>query len=199
MLGLTPAPQGATVAAPNVYGAPVTGALLASLGMLAFGLLALMPTTFDGVSLLRTLMALALAGGGIFGILFGYVSVSTRIEIAPEGAFVTTPGWRACPYPPVRQYRLDWADVRAVRHRTELYRIRPLPLRLPLEAYAIETTDGFILFGGYYLSDLEPVLIELAHRADRPWCEDGEVEAGLLGTLLHGAPPWPTVDQRPAA
>ena len=53
MLGLTPAPQGATAAAPNVYGAPVTGALLAGLGVVAFGLLALMPTTFDGVSLVR--------------------------------------------------------------------------------------------------------------------------------------------------
>jgi hypothetical protein len=99
----------------------------------------------------------------------------------------------------VRQYRLDWADVRAVRHRTELYRIGILPLRLPLEVYAIESAGGFILFGGYYLSDLEPVLIELAHRADRPWCEDDEVEAGLLRTLLHGAPSWPTVGQRPAA
>ena len=95
MLGLTPA-QGATAAAPNVYGAPLMGALLARLGMLAFGLLALMPTTFDGVSLLRTLMALSLAGGGRFGIMIGYVSVSTRIEIAPEGVLVSTPGWRAC-------------------------------------------------------------------------------------------------------
>jgi hypothetical protein len=112
---------------------------------------------------------------------------------------ITAPGWRACPFPPVREFRLSWADVRAVRHRIERYRIGPLPLRFPLEAYAIETTAGFILFGGYYLSDLDPVLIEVAHRADRPWSEDGEVEAGLLRTLLHGAPPWPRVDQRPAA
>ena len=199
MLGFGPVPESPTVAAANVYDAPLTGALLATLGMVAFGLIALMPTAFDGVSLFRTLMALSLGAGGVFGILFGYVSVSTRIEIAADGVLVTTPGWRACPYPPVRQYRLSWTDVRAVRHRTELYRIGILPVRLPLEAYAIETTDGSILFGGYYLSDLEPVLIELAHRADRPWCEDAEVEAGLLRTLLHGAPPWPTVGQRPTA
>ena len=198
MLGFHPEPQGATTAAPNIYEAPLTGALLASLGMVAFGLIALMPTTFDGVSLLRTLMGVALAAGGVFGLLVGYASVSTRIEIASDGVLVTTPGWRACPYPPVRQYRIDWADVRAVRHRTELYRIGFLPLRLPLEAYAIETTDGLILLGGYYLSDLEPVLIELAHRADRPWREDDDVEVPLLRTLLHGAPPWPRVDQRSA-
>ena len=82
-----------------------------------------------------------------------------------------------------------------VRHRSELYRIGPLPLRLPLETYAIETTDGAIPFGSYYLSDLEPVLIDLAHRANRPWCEDGEVEADLLRTLLFGAPSWQTVPE----
>ena len=99
----------------------------------------------------------------------------------------------------MRQYRLSWTDLRAVRHRIELYRIGPLPLRLPLETYAIETTDGAIPFGSYYLSDLEPVLIELAHRADRPWCEDGEVEADLLRTLLFGAPAWRTVAEHPPA
>ena len=52
-----------------------------------------------------------------------------------------------------------------------LYRIGPLPVRFPLEAYAIETAGGFdSASGGYYLSDLEPILIELAHRADRPRC-----------------------------
>jgi hypothetical protein len=196
MLGLTPAPQGATATAPNVYGAPVTGALLAGLGVAAFGLMALMPTTFDGVSLIRTLMALSLLSGGMFGIVYGYASVSTRIEISLEGLTVTTPGWRACPYPPVRQYRIRWTEVRAVRHRTEVYRVGPRPLRLRLEAYAIETIAGPILLGGYYMSDLEPVLIELAHRADRPWREDQEVEAGLLRTLRHGAPPWPALGAR---
>jgi hypothetical protein len=196
MLGLTPAPQGATAAAPNVYGTPFTGAVLVILGMLAFGLLALMPKAFDGVSLLRTFMALCLTGGGLFGLMIGYVSASTRIEVAPEGVLVTTPGWRACPYPPVRQYRIHWSDVRAVHHRTEIYRIGPLPLRLPLEAYAIETTGGPILLGGYYLSELEPVLIELAHRADRPWREHDEIEASLLHTINHGPPPWPAIGQR---
>jgi hypothetical protein len=172
------------------------GALLASLGMLAIGLLALMPTTFDGVSLARTLMALALAGGGMLGIIYGYASVSTRIEIAPEGVLVTAPAWRACPYPPVRQYRIRWEEVRGVRHRIECYRLGPLPLRLPLDAYAIETIAGPIVLGGYYMSDLEPVLIELAHRADRPWREDDEVEAGLVRTLRHGAPAWPAIGQR---
>ena len=71
MLGLAPARQGATVAAPDVYGAPLTGAVLASLGMLAFGMLALMPTTFGEASLFRTVIALSLAAGGVFGVAVG--------------------------------------------------------------------------------------------------------------------------------
>jgi hypothetical protein len=195
MLGFGPVPEGPTVAAPEVYSAPVPGALLAVLGILALTLVALMPANFDVGWLPMTLIGLPLGLGGGCGLLMGYAVLSTRIEIARDGLLIAAPGWRACPFPPVRQFRLDWADVRAVRHRTEIYRIGPLPLRLPLDAYAIETARGFILFGGYYLSDLEPVLIEIAHRADRPWCEDEEVEAGFLGTLLHGAKPWPATNR----
>jgi len=199
MLGFGPLPEGATVPAPHVYSAPVTGALLAVLGVSALILLALMPATFGVGWLPLALIGLPLAAGGACGVLMGYAVLSIRIEIAEEGPVIAAPGLRACPFPPVRQYRLRWAEVRAVRHRTELYRIGPLPLRLPLEVYAIETKSGFIPFGSYYLSDLEPVLIELAHRADRPWCEDGEVEAGLLRTLFCGAPTWRSGAEHPKA
>lgn len=191
MLGLAPTQQAATVAAPDVYANPLSGALLATLGMMAFGLLALMPTAFEGVSLLRTLIGLSLAIGGTCGLLIGYVSVSTRFEIRPDGLIIAAPGWRACPYPPVQEVRLGWDEVRAVHHRTEIYRIGFLPLRLPVEVYAIETARDWIVFGSYYLWDLEPVLIGVANRAECRWYEHGEAEAGLLRTLRHGAPAWP--------
>jgi hypothetical protein len=199
MLGIGPIPEGATAPAHHVYSAPLAGALLVVLGISALILLALMPATFGVGWLPLALIGLPLAAGGACGVVMGYAVLSIRIEIAEEGPVIAAPGLRACPFPPVRQYRLRWADVRAVRHRTELYRIGPLPVRLPLEVYAIETKSGFIPFGSYYLSDLEPVLIELAHRADRPWCEDGEVEAGLLRTLLCGAPAWRTVAEHSPA
>ena len=189
MLGLAPSRQAAAVAMPDVYGAPLTGALFASVGMLAFGLLTFMPTTFDGTSVLRTIIALSLTAGGIFGVLVGYVGVSTRIEVGPEGVVVAAPGWRACPYPPVRQFEIRWADLRAVRHRTEVYRIGPFPLRC--EVYALEAAGELIELGSYYLWDLEPVLIDIVHRAGCRWCEDGEIEASLLRTLRQGASPWP--------
>jgi hypothetical protein len=195
MLGFGPMPEGATIPAPRVYSAPLSGALLAILGISALILLALMPATFGLDWLPLGLIGLPLAVGGAWGVVMGYAVLSIRIEIAQDGIVIAAPGLRACPFPPVRQYRLKWTDLRAVRHRVELYRIGPLPLRLPLETYAIETTDGSIPFGSYYLSDLEPVLIDVAHRADRPWCEDGEVEADLLRTLLFGAPSWQTVPE----
>jgi hypothetical protein len=193
MLGFSPGQESAAVGAPQVYSAPLSGALLAVLGIAALVLLALMPATFGAGWLPLALIGAPLAASGACGVLMGYAVLSLRIEIGREGVVITAPGLRACPFPPVRQYRLKWTDVRAVRHRTELYRLGPLPLRLPLEAYAVETAKGVIALGSYYLSDLEPVLIALAHRADRPWCEDGEVEAGLLRTLLSGAPPWSSV------
>ena len=199
MLGFGPVAEGETVPTPHVYSAPLPGALLTVLGISALILLALMPATFGVDWLPLALIGVPLAVGGVCGVVMGYAVLSTRIEIAQSGIAIAAPGLRACPVPPVRQYRLSWTDLRAVRHRIELYRIGPLPLRLPLETYAIETTDGAIPFGSYYLSDLEPVLIELAHRADRPWCEDGEVEADLLRTLLFGAPAWRTVAEHPPA
>ena len=201
MLGFGPLPEGATIApVARVYSAPLTGAALAVLGVSALLLLALMPSTFGIDWLPLALIGAPLAIGGTCGVVMGYAILSVRIEITPDGIVVAAPGWRACPFPPVRQYRLKWTEVRAVRHRVEVYRVGPLPLRLPLETYAIETSEGLtIAFGSYYLSDLEPVLIDLAHRADRPWCEDGEVEADLFRTLLLGAPVWRAVVEHPPA
>jgi hypothetical protein len=193
MLGIGPSPEAAAAPAPQVYSAPLPGAALAVLGMAALLLLALMPATLGVGSLPAVLFGLPLAAAGASGALVGYGVASTRIEIAPDGVAIAVPGWRACPFPPVRQYRLRWPDLRAVRHRTERYRLGRLPLRLPVEVYAIETKGGVIPFGSYYLADLEPALIELAQRADCAWREDDEVEADLLRTLRRGAPAWPAL------
>jgi hypothetical protein len=191
MLGIGPPPEAAARPALQVYGAPALGLLLALLGMAALVLLALMPATLGVGWLPAALFGLPLAAAGACGALAGYGVASTRIELAPDGVAIAVPGWRGCPFPPVRHYRLRWSELRAVRHRTELYHLGRLPLRVPFEVYAIETEGGVIPFAGYYLADLEPVLIEIAHRADRPWREDDEVAADLLSTLWRGAPPWP--------
>jgi hypothetical protein len=77
MLGFGPVPEGPRVAAPDVYSAPVPGALLAVLGILALTLVALMPATFDVGWLPLALIGLPLALGGACGVLMGYAVLST--------------------------------------------------------------------------------------------------------------------------
>lgn len=192
MFGIHPTPRGATLAAAESYGASGAGLFLAGLGIASLLLLALMPATFGGGPL-AALIALPLALGGLAGVLIGYVALATRIEITADGLVVAVPGWRVCPCPPVREVRLGWRDVRAIRRRTEIYRIGPLPLRLRFEVFALETTHGRLLFGSYYLWELEPVLIHVGHRADCAWREDDPVEAGLWHTLRCGPPDWPAL------
>jgi len=177
--------------APEVYSARASGAVFASAGLACLTLLALMPGVFEGEPV-AVMIGLALVGGGLFGLLTGYAGLLTRIEIRPAGLLIEVPSWRAVPLPPVRRLEVGWDEVRAVRRRIESYRIGLLPVRLPLEVFAVETASGRAVLGGYYLWQLEPVLIDIAHRAGCPWSEDEVAEAGLLGSLRRGAPAWPS-------
>jgi hypothetical protein len=140
MLGFGPVPEGARVAAPEVYNAPLAGALLLILGMSALTLVALMPATFDVGWLPLALIGLPLALGAGCGVLMGYAVLSTRIEIARDGLLIAAPGWRGCPWPPVREFRLG--------HR----RARRAP---PHRAVSDRSTTGALPAGG------------LCHRDDR--------------------------------
>lgn len=177
---------------PEVCSARASGAVFAATGLACLVILALMPLSFS-LNATALLIGLPLAAGGLLGLICGYAGLLTRIEIAADGVGIEVPGWRAVPVPPVRRLRLSWDAVRAVRRRTEVYRLWPR-LRLPLEVHAVETQDGRAVFGGFYLSELEPVMITVADRAGCGVHEDGEVEAGLLRTLRRGAPPWPPLE-----
>jgi hypothetical protein len=199
MFGVVPAHQHFRPGAAEVYGARALGSVVAALGIAGLLLLAVMPEMLGSGGPSAALIGLPLAVAGLAGLLIGYAALSTRLEITEGGLAVEAPTWRALPIPPVQQFQLGWQEVHAIRHRTELYRLGPLPIRLPLEVFAIETARGRIVLGGYYLWELEPVLIEIAHRADRPWREDGTVEASLLHTLCSGPPTWGPLETLPAA
>lgn len=199
MFGVIPAHQHLRPGAAEIYGARALGSVVAALGIASFLLLAVMPGALGSGGLGAVLIGLPLAAAGLGGLLIGYAALSTRLEITEGGLAVEAPSWRAIPIPPVQQLQLGWDEVRAIRHRTEIYRLGPLPVRLPLEVFAIETARGRIILGGYYLWELEPVLIEVAHRADRPWREDGTVEASLLHTLRSGPPAWTPLETAVAA
>ncbi|MGH6912510.1 MAG: hypothetical protein ACREH3_02250 [Geminicoccales bacterium] len=197
MFGVIPAHQHFKPGAAEIYGARALGSVVAALGIASLLLLAAMPELLGSGGLGAVLIGVPLAVAGLVGLLIGYAALSTRLEITPDGLAVEAPSWRAVPIPPVQQLQVGWHEVRAIRHRTELYRFGPLPARLPLEVFAIETARGRIVLGGYYLWELEPVLIEIAHRADRPWREDGTVEASLLHTLRSGPPAWGSLETPP--
>jgi hypothetical protein len=199
MFGVIPAHQHFRPGAAEVYGARALGSVVAALGIASLLLLAVMPELLGSGGFGAVLIGLPLAVAGLAGLLIGYAALSTRLEITEGGLAVEAPSWRVLPIPPVQQLQLGWHEVRAIRHRTEFYRLGPLPIRLPLEVFAIETDRGRIVLGGYYLRELEPVLIEVAHRAERPWREDGTVEASLLHTLCSGPPPWGSLETPPAA
>jgi hypothetical protein len=198
MFGVVPVHPHFRPGAAEVYGARALGSVVAALGIASLLLLAVMPELLGNGGLSAALIGLPLALAGLVGLLIGYAALSTRLEVTQSGLAVEAPSWRAIPMPPVQQIEVGWDEVRAVRHRTEIYRLGPLPIRLPLEAFAIETARGRVVLGGYFLWELEPVLIEVAHRADCPWREDGTVEASLPQTLLFGPPAWSPQEASPA-
>jgi hypothetical protein len=198
MFGVVPVHPHFRPGAVEVYGARALGSVVAALGIASLLLLAVTPELLGGGGLAAALIGLPLAAAGLVGLLIGYAALSTRLEVTPAGLVVEAPSWRAIPMPPVRQLEVGWREVRSVRHRTELYRLGPLPVRLPLEVFAIETARGRVVLGGYFLWELEPVLIEVAHRADCPWREDGTVEASLPQALLFGPPAWSPQEASPA-
>lgn len=177
--------------ASEVYSARASGALFAGAGIACLLLLGLMPGVFEGEPV-ALVIGVSLVGGGLFGLLTGYAGLLTRIELRPAGLLVEVPSWRAVPLPPVQRIEVGWEQVRAVRRRVERYRLGLLPVRLPLEVFAVETDGGRAVFASYYLWQLEPVLLDIANRGDCPWSEDEVVEAGLFGTLRRGPPPWPS-------
>lgn len=178
------------VTGPTVYSARTSGAVFACAGLTCLWLLALMPGVFEGEPV-ALLIAVSLLGGGLFGLLTGYAGLLTRIEVGPAGLVIEVPTWRAVPLPPVQRIEAGWAQVRAVRRRVEIYRLGPLPVRVPLEVFAVETGSGRAVFASYYLWQLEPVLIDIANRAECPWVDDDAIEAGWFGTLRRGPPAWP--------
>jgi len=199
MFGVVPVHSHFRPGTAEIYGARALGSVVAALGIASLLLLAVMPELLGSGGLSAALIGLPLAIAGLVGLLIGYAALSTRLEVTQAGLVVEAPSWRAVPMPPVQQIEAGWHEVRAVRHRTELYRLGPLPIRLPLEVFAIETARGRVVLGGYYLWELEPVLIEVTHRADCPWREDAAVEASLLHALRSGPPAWGPLETSPEA
>lgn len=192
MFGVTPPPdpRRPVGGAPMVYQAGIVGALLFGLGLvcliLALGLLA----SLLGSWLSILVVELPLLAGGALGLALGYANLHTRIELRPEGLQIVAPSWRGVPVPPLQHLSVPWSDVRAIRRRTEWQGSRLLRLRIPLAVHAIETPSRRVVLADYYLSELEPVLVEIMTRAGCRQIEDDEVESGILASMVRGSAPW---------
>jgi hypothetical protein len=171
-----------------IHRARLAGFRLMTIGLVSLATAIALPLT-AGTWPLALPLVVPLLGGGVLAVLAGYASWRTRIEISDDGLVVQAPAWRACPLPPVRRLDVGWHELRAIRARTERYRL--LGLVRPAEAYEIVTTRGSIVLGGGFVADTEGVLLEVARRGGCLWIEDGEVGLHPLQALLRGTPPWP--------
>jgi hypothetical protein len=178
-----------------VHRARLAGARLITLGLLCMAAAAALPLTLDGWP-----GALVLGGllflGGLLALVVGYAVWRTWIVIDDDGIFVQAPTWRACPLPPLRRLGAGWHQLRAIRARTQRYRL--LGLVRSAEAYEIVTASGSVMLRGGFVPETEALLLEAARRGGCLWIEDGEVGLHPLRVLLRGTPPWPH-DFQPAA
>lgn len=173
------------------YSARLSGVLSLVLGLASVALIQLAPVFLAESLVVLVMVGLALGAAAGLGLATGFAYLCTRIELGADGVRLSAPTWRLYPTLPVQRLAAGWRELRAVRHRTERYRVGLPRLEFEVDVYVVQTERGSIVLGGYYLPELETVLTDLAQRAECRWVEDGTIDLGLLPTLWRGAPDWP--------
>jgi hypothetical protein len=186
--------KGILMATKHIYRSRVPAVFLIPLGVFMLCLSAALPFELQDPILGFILMGLPLIFTGSVALLHGCAAAVTRIEITEHELKLSVPGWRGFPVPPLRRASLGWSEVLAVRHRTEIYRVAILPFALdmpfPVDVFAIDTSRERFILGGRSVRRLTEAIAEIAARSGRPLQSEQKVWAGLVGTLLRGAPPW---------
>jgi hypothetical protein len=176
----------------KVYSGRIRGVVLISLGLFSLSagiIVLLMATDFLPALLLMGLPVLLL---GFVELLAGMATFATRLEMCHESLRVIAPQWRACPMPPVTRLRVPWTEVRALRHRKEVYHLLPgKSLPFAVDAYAIDTEKGRAVLGGKPMPHLASALREVALRAGLSLQEELPVEGSLFEVFFKGPVGWP--------
>jgi len=176
----------------RIYGAKPTGLILMLLGILTIGIGIAVTVIANDTLLAYLLMGLPTLLLGLIELLTGFATFAARIEISRNGLTIAAPAWRACPLPPVRRFRLRWDEIRAVRHRAEIYHLLPGEgLPFPVDVYAIDTEKGRIVLGGKSLRGLAEAMREIAVRSGGGMRAEEPVRAGIFRSLAKGPPAWP--------
>ncbi|MBI4773154.1 MAG: hypothetical protein HY788_03055 [Deltaproteobacteria bacterium] len=179
-----------------IYKAMASGLILFVLGLFSVILATLVLFVAKSPWPAFLLMSLPLALVGLTALLNGIAAIGTRIDIMPTGLNAIIPRWRACPLPPFHRFHLGWDEVRAVRHRKEIYHIflaSPSIAPFPVDVYAIETEGRRIVVGGRTIPRLAEAVHLIADRSGLAVVEEKEVEASLIRTLFKGAPGWDSI------
>jgi hypothetical protein len=129
---------------------------------------------------------------GTIALLAGISGLKARIEIHHGALTLAAPQWRGCPLLPVRTLHVRWDEIRALRHRTEVYHLFPgRGLPFPVDVYAIDTLGSRVIMGGKSIPQMAQAIRDIARRSGRAIQEDSSVQAAILGSLINGPPPWP--------
>lgn len=175
----------------KIYSGKLPGALMVSIGALALGCGIAVSFVATDPLLAILLMGLPSSVLGCLALLAGIAALSARVEISRAYLSVAAPHWRGCPLPPVRKVRMRWDAITALRHRSELYHLLPgQGLPFPVDAYAIETDEGRVIFAGKSIPRFDEALGHIALRSGRSVQEEPPVQASILGSFLKGAPRW---------
>jgi hypothetical protein len=190
--------HGVLMAEKRIFRNRIVAIIFIPLGLFMLFFSAILPFLLKDPILGFILMGVPMIFGALIMLLHGAAAAFTRIEIAESGLVLAVPGWRGFPVPPIRKATLSWDEVLAVRNRVELYYVTILPYALampfPVMVFAIDTTRGRYILGGK-IRWLSQAMQEIAYGAGRSVRYEGEVEARLFSTLLHGAPEWQHIPQ----
>ena len=177
-----------------IYSSRCTAAFLIPLGLSSLALGAAVPFLLEDPVFAFILMGIPLLICAVIALLHGFSAAFSRIEISERQLKLAAPSWRGFPVPPVRKAVLNWNDVRAVRHRVELYHVAIPPFALnvpfPVDVYALETAQERFILGGKSIPRLADAIADIAVRSRLPVRREGEVRSSLLKALLKGTPEW---------
>jgi hypothetical protein len=175
----------------KIYSGRGRSVLLVMIGALAIGCGTAL--WFVAADRLLALVLMGLPAGflGVIALLAGISGLKARIEIHHGALTLAAPQWRGCPLPPVRKHQFSWDEIRALRHRTEVYHLLPgRGLPFPVDVYAIDTACSRVIVGGKSIPQMAQAIRDIALRSGRAILEDSPVQAGILGSLINGPPAW---------
>jgi hypothetical protein len=172
-----------------IYGGLVPGLSLVFIGLFLIALAVVVPFSAGAPLLAFILMSVPAFFSGAIALLHGIAAIPAKIEITDSELKLAVPKWRVFPVPPIRSITLRWDELLAVRHRIEIYQVLAV-FSFPVDVFALDTTKGRVVIGGRSIPGMGKALEEIIRRTGLVVQDEGELEPGLIQSLLKGSPSW---------